>query len=171
MPKQDNPHSAPSPLSLKLIGFLAWPSINNRLFLGVNCSEDGSSYVHSMPSVNFILPQYLSNSGLPFNTLLKRDQFVEHPDELRMFNNHMHDSEEGCSRQRGTADPDVSGGGTSLGELMVAVTQQRQLNDPRLQQDGHPSRWPTAVPAFLPAGCIELPRTAVVYIVLQSDQI
>lgn len=39
----------------------------------------GMPYARSVPSANRLPPQYLPDPGLVFDTLLKRDEFVEHP--------------------------------------------------------------------------------------------
>jgi len=39
----------------------------------------GVPYARSVPSTDAIPPQYLPDPGLVFDTLLKRDEFVEHP--------------------------------------------------------------------------------------------
>ncbi|KZT64796.1 heme peroxidase [Daedalea quercina L-15889] len=42
----------------------------------------GAPYARSVPSTNPLPPQYLPDPGLVFDTLLKRDAFVEHPSGL-----------------------------------------------------------------------------------------
>lgn len=41
----------------------------------------GMPYARSVPSTNKLPPQYLPDPGLVFDTLMKRDEFVEHPGE------------------------------------------------------------------------------------------
>ena len=45
----------------------------------------GMPYARSVPSTNKLPSQYLPDPGLVFDTLLKRDQFVEHPSECLVF--------------------------------------------------------------------------------------
>lgn len=59
---------------------------SNYNVLEPNLGRAGLPYARSVPSVNCIPPQYLPDPGLVFDTLLKRDEFVEHPGECPQRN-------------------------------------------------------------------------------------
>ncbi|KZT06599.1 heme peroxidase [Laetiporus sulphureus 93-53] len=72
------PPSAPSLLQGVKYAYRSVDGSNYNV-LSPALGKAGTPYARSVPSVNFIPPQYLPDPGLVFDTLLKRDQFVEHP--------------------------------------------------------------------------------------------
>ncbi|TFY60825.1 hypothetical protein EVJ58_g4902 [Rhodofomes roseus] len=76
------PPSAPSPTDGAKYAFRSADGAHYNVLMPT-LGMAGTPYARSVPSTTPLPPQYLPDPGLVFDTLLKRDEFVEHP---RVFN-------------------------------------------------------------------------------------